>query len=298
MIELPVPTPYDFRNSIYDHGWAVLAPCSVEGEPRILRRVERLHSGEVVLLSIEGDPTGVRVSPIADHPLTPAETAEVRAKVRWMLKLDEDFTPFYRRAQAEHPALWATLRSGRGRLLRSPTLWEDVVKTICTTNVGWKQTKGMVRRLVDLLGDPYPLDPSLHAFPTPEQVAAAGEEPLRRQVTLGYRSGYVLKLAEDIASGRLDLEALRTANLPADELYKALRAIKGVGDYAAGTLLMILGAYGRLAYDTELRSFVTRRYFDGVTPSDKEIAALYAHWGEWQYLAYWFDAMSEWEGRL
>ena len=45
--------------------------------------------------------------------------------------------------------------AGIGRLLRSPTVFEDLVKVICTTNVQWGGTKRMVRELVDAFGLPF-----------------------------------------------------------------------------------------------------------------------------------------------
>jgi hypothetical protein len=38
---------------------------------------------------------------------------------------------------------------------------------------------------------------------------------------------------------------------------------------------------------------VSARYFDGETPSDADAKAVYDDWGQWKYLAYWFDL---WEG--
>jgi 3-methyladenine DNA glycosylase/8-oxoguanine DNA glycosylase len=96
-----------------------------------------------------------------------------------------------------------------------------------------------------------------------------------------------------VASGELDVEALPNANLPTPELRKRLLAIKGVGPYAAATLLMLLGRYDELAVDTVFRLFVSKRYFNGQRPSDAEARAVYDDWGRWKYLAYWFDI---WEG--
>ena len=80
--------------------------------------------------------------------------------------------------------------SGRGALLRSPTLWEDVVKTICTTNVSWGNTVSMVRRLVEQLGAPYT---QRHAasllFPTPQQVADAHPALFDSQIRLAIAMG-------------------------------------------------------------------------------------------------------------
>ena len=179
---------------------------------------------------------------------------------------------------------------GLGRLLRSPTVFEDTVKTICTTNVQWGGTRSMVRRLVRALGDPGPpaTDGSHRAFPTPRAIAAAGDVVLK-EAGLGYRARYVHELAERVESGELDLESLNDRRVSTEEVEGCLRGISGVGSYASATLLMLLGRYERLALDSVFRGFVTERYFAGRRPTDSEAAAVYAEWGEWKYLAYWFD---------
>src|SRR3989442_871128 len=78
---------------------------------------------------------------------------------------------------------------------------------------------------------------------TPEQVAAAREDVFQTDIRLGYRNAYILQLARDLAEGRRDLEALKTTTLPVKELKKELKSMMGVGDYAAHTLMMILGRY-------------------------------------------------------
>lgn len=150
----------------------------------------------------------------------------------------------------------------------------------------------MVERLVALCGSPHPRRPELRAFPTPEQVAAAGPELLRQEVRLGYRSDYIHELASDVASGRLELEALKAERPNTAELRKRLRAIRGVGEYATNNLLMLLGYYGELALDSEMRAFATQQHFNGRRPDDREILALYDDWGEWKFLAYWFDLIA------
>jgi len=289
---LRVEPPYAFAQSVRDHGWSSLAPFQWLPDQNALQRVERLETGRVVLLHIaaraDDDAVHVDVAVHAAAPLVAAEQAEIRRTVRWMLKLDEDLTPFYTAAQ-RHAAIWRAVRAGRGRLLRAPTLWEDVVKTIATTNVTWTNTKNMVQRLVDQMGDPFPLAPTRRAFPTPQQVAAADPALFADVIRMGYRNAYVRQLAQEIASGTRELESLKEANLSPAELKHELKRIKGVGDYAAHTLLMLLGHYGELAIDSELRNVVSQRYFDGETVSDDKLAAVYADWGEWKYLAFWFD---------
>jgi 3-methyladenine DNA glycosylase/8-oxoguanine DNA glycosylase len=85
------------------------------------------------------------------------------------------------------------------------------------------------------------------------------------------------------------LEAFRDASIPTATLKRKLLAIRGVGPYAAHTLLMLLGSYEELAIESAMRAFVRQHDFEGQNPKDKEIRAVYERWGRWQYLAYWFD---------
>lgn len=292
-LQLQVAKPFDFVSTICGHGWVALAPCHWDEEKKIFSRIERLHSGKIVQMQLNNSETRRRVTLTvqlqAATRLSPADLEEVQTKIIWMLRLEEDFSEFYLLAK-QHAPLYKRVRRGAGRLLRSPTVFEDVVKTICTTNTTWAQTKGMVQRLVDQLGDPFPLQPEYHTFPTPEQIATAGLKILQTQIRLGYRAAYILQLACAVAEGQLDLEHFKQADWSTAELKRALRSIKGVGDYAAHTLLMLLGRYEEVAIDSEMRNFVSRRYFQKSPVSDTQIRSVYAQWGKWKYLAYWFEA--------
>src|SRR5258707_1294597 len=171
-LKLIAPQPYDFAATVRDHGWIALLPFRWRDDG-VVQRVERLDSGNVVLLEISVNSKNIVVA-VQPDGLTAAEEAEIRRKVSWMLRLDEDFSEFYMFANRAS-TLSARVSSGRGRLLRSSSIFEDTIKTICTTNTTWTQTKGMVARLVNRLGDPFPTNPELRAFPTPAQIAAAGD---------------------------------------------------------------------------------------------------------------------------
>jgi len=291
-ISLTIPKPYHFATSVCDHGWPALAPFRWVAAGETLERVERLTTGQVVLLALQAQEQAghvhITIEIASDRALTAAELAEVTHNVRWILKLDRDYSDFYTLA-ARHAWIGRVVSQGRGRLLRSPTLWEDVVKTIATTNVTWGNTKSMIARLVETLGDPFPLDPSRRAFPTPHQVAQADPALFANLIRMGYRNAYVQQLAQELVAGTRDLEGLRATSLRGPALKKVVKSIKGIGDYAAHTLMMILGDYSEVPIDSEYRSFVLARYFADQTPTAQELAAIYADWGEWKYLAYWFD---------
>ncbi len=296
ILEEPAPVPFDFQATARAHGWAALRPFEWEKTAAELRRVHRLATGRVIRLRLRGagEPAAPRVRVEVDTwaVLGEAEEAEIRQAARRMLRLDEDLSEFYRLC-AQNDGWTGRVAPGGGRLLRCPSLFEDMVYTLCTTNITWSGTKRMVDRLVAGLGELFPGREEWRAFPTPAAIAAAGPEFLRQEAGLGYRSSYLWELAAAVAEGRLDLAWFEDPAHSTEALHQALRQVKGIGPYAAATLLMILGRYEHLAIDTELRAFVARKYNGGQPAGEAAIRAIYAPWGRWQYLAYWFDAVEE-----
>jgi 3-methyladenine DNA glycosylase/8-oxoguanine DNA glycosylase len=206
--------------------------------------------------------------------------------VHWKLGLDQNFSAFYSATRGE-PKLARAAAQAMGRVLRSPTLFEDVLKTTATTNTTWGGTIRMIDALVRLCGEPLPADPARRAFPTPERLAAVDKDSLRAEVKLGYRAPYVLGLAQPVASGALDLEALRQSDLPTPELRNRLLTIKGVGGYAAANLLVVLGRYDFIPVDSWAVSQVAREWRSGQRVGEKEVNAAYERWGAWKGLAFW-----------
>jgi 3-methyladenine DNA glycosylase/8-oxoguanine DNA glycosylase len=283
-IELSAHPPFSLQQVINSHGWPQLAPFVWDRTSGELRRVERLASGRVVELRFDQTPDGAAVE--IDGELSTAEQAEVGAKVQWMLGLEQDFSDFYA-ATCGEPKLAQAEPQAKGRVLRSPTLFEDVVKTIATTNTTWGGTIRMTDALVRLYGEPLPADPARRAFPTPERLAAIDVDSLRAEVKLGYRAPYVQAMAQSVASGALELEALKHSDLPTPELRQRLLAIRGVGSYAAANLLVILGRYDYVPVDSWAMSQVSREWYDGQRAGEKEVNAAFERWGEWKGLAFW-----------
>jgi 3-methyladenine DNA glycosylase/8-oxoguanine DNA glycosylase len=230
-------------------------------------------------------PNAVQVD--VDVDLSDAESEELARQVTWMLGLDQDFADFYRLAAGE-PRLARAAERAQGRILRSATFFEDVVKTILTTNTTWAGTVRMVQGLVDLYGSPLPADPSRHAFPVAARLASLDEATLRKEAKLGFRAPSVLTLARAVASGALDVEGLKSSNLPTPELRKRLLGIRGVGDYAAAHLLILLECYDYLPVDSWALKNVSREWYGGQPVGRPEVEAAFARWGTWQGLAYWY----------
>ncbi len=283
-ITLPARPPFSLPVVVNSHGWIQLAPFRPTGDGGF-SYIARLAQGRVLELTVEPLPEAVSVR--TDVPVNAAEETEIADTVRWMAGLDQDLSPFYE-AAANEPKLARAAIEAKGRILRSATLFEDVVKTILTTNTLWAATKRMTAALVNLYGDPLPAEPTRRAFPTPEQLASVSVEALRSDARLGYRAPYVATLAREVASGKLDVEALKTTSLPTPELRKRLISIQGIGPYAAANLLMLLAHYDYIPADSWAAKMVSREFFAGAPVTPADIEKVFAPWGKWKGLAYWF----------
>ncbi|MCJ7533917.1 MAG: hypothetical protein MUO57_00115 [Anaerolineales bacterium] len=283
-LKLKAKPPFSLNSVIHSHGWARLAPfLYVEGKED-LGYIYRDKNGRVIKLNIIENEKGVSVDIHGkgeQHQLD-----EITAAVKWMLALNNDFSEFYRLTKSE-PKLRHVEEKAQGRLLRSPTLFEDTIKTILTTNTSWTGTIRMTEALVNHFGEPIPGSTTEFSFPTPERISTSDEQALREITRLGYRAPYILNLAREVASGTLDLEALKTRELPGDQLHKQLISIKGVGNYAAANLMMLLGRYDYLTIDSWAIKMVSQEFFDGDPISPKDVERIFEPWGKWKGLAYW-----------
>lgn len=291
------PRHFDLDRVVRSHGWYDLPPWIWDPERRILRRPLEIPSGRVVDVEVaEAGPGSLALRVTGRGRIGAAAAAEVRAAVRTCLALDEDLAPFRARAVAiegvEGPRpVQRALDRGLGRLLRSPTVWEDAVKTLCTTNCSWALTRAMVSRLVEELG---PEGPSGRAFPGPEAMAARTERFYRERIRAGYRAPFFRALAREAASGRVDLEAWRDPALPPAELRRRILALDGFGPYAAEHLMRLLGRHEGLALDSWNRRKIAELRGRKRQPSDRVLARWFAPWGEWAGLALWLEATGDW----
>jgi N-glycosylase/DNA lyase len=208
-----------------------------------------------------------------------------------MLRLDDDLSAFYERAADDPDLAWVT--AGAGRMMRSPTVFEDLVKTICTTNCTWSATERMVGALVDELGIPAKRAPERRTFPTPDRMAEAGDDFYTGVAKAGYRGPYLRSIAADVAEQRLDLEALNDPALPDEEVTERLLALPGVGPYACAHVMMLLGRYRTLILDSWTRP-TYRRLTGRPRVTDKGIEKAFRRYREYAGLAFWLMLTRDW----
>jgi N-glycosylase/DNA lyase len=282
--------PVDFARTLVSHGVADLPPNEIARDGSQLETVLTAGGRSWPVRLRHGRPGHARFDTPGAEP--PAEArAELLAQARHMLRLDEDLSAFYVAAAADPTLAWVS--AGAGRMLRSPTVFEDLVKTICTTNCTWSATIRMVTALVRELGTPVDGQPDLRAFPAPDVVAAAGDTFFRDVARAGYRGPYLRTLATDVAEGRLDLKALNDPALSDEDVAERLLALAGVGPYAAAHMMMLLGRYRRLILDSWTRP--TYRRLSGRTRiTDKGIERAFRRYREFAGLAFWLTLTESW----
>jgi N-glycosylase/DNA lyase len=290
-MELKIPTPpnFNFRRTIVSHGWYGLLPFSLNSEKYELTRVFDLEPKPPVTIVMSGRKGYVRIT--ASRSLTKSEGAKVIRDARHILRLDDDLQPFYVSIVEDPEFSWIGVQ-GAGRMLRSPTVFEDLVKMICTTNCSWALTVKMVTGIVENLGRES--DDGRKSFPAAEVMAGMPLKFFVDEVRAGYRAPYLKELADRVARKELDVEQWLTSPLSTAELIKELKGVKGVGNYAAENLLKLLGRYDGLALDSWTRA----RFFEirnkGRKANDKKIERYYSRFNEWRGLALWCDVTRDW----
>ena len=300
-VELPLRAPggepVDLWRTLISHGFADLSPAKLDEDRHTLALtvpVPRARPRRVLIA--EGRRGRARVDVFGPKPGAKV-TAGVLDAVAHVLRLDQDLSPFYLLAAADPDLAWAA--RGAGRLLRSSTVFEDVVKTICTTNCAWSATVRMVDALVSNLGEPAlgGDGPLTNAFPTPAAMARAPEAFYRDVVRAGYRGAYLRSLAGSVADGTIDLERFADGALTDEEVAEALLALPGVGPYAAAHIMMLLGRHSRLILDSWTRPTYAKLAGRTRPIADRLIERRFRRYGVHAGLAFWLFVTRDWDDR-
>jgi 3-methyladenine DNA glycosylase/8-oxoguanine DNA glycosylase len=286
MIALTVPLvgaggePISFRMTVGSHGLAGLPPAHVADDYSAYTYRVRL-SGRVRTLRFTSENDELIVS--ADKALNARDRATAEAMSRRIFHLDANLAPFYAMVAADADLTWVA--RGAGRFLASPTAFDDVIRTICTTNCAWSATERMIEALVEL-GE--------GAFPDAETLAKTPERWFVNRAKMGYRGAYIRSIAKSVARGDVDMDSF----LPAmgrndDDVEEALRELPGVGPYAAAHIMQLLGYHRRLILDSWTRPKYLELSGKG-RAKDSTIEKQFSRYKEFAGLAFWLYVTRTW----
>ncbi|MCA9321160.1 MAG: Fe-S cluster assembly protein HesB, partial [Planctomycetes bacterium] len=245
-ISFQLPDRFGYRETLFGHGWIDLAPHEFDEPTQRFSTVFMMPGGAADVEVSAAGSRRLRAKITTRRALDPKARSFARASLVRMFRIDEDFREFHDRCRRDPDRAWVCDR-GAGRLLRSPTLFEDLVKILFTTNCSWSATRGMVTRLVDGWG---PVAPSgRRAFPRPQDLAEASPETLKRELRCGYRDRALHRLIAGFAGGSLTEARFSDPALSTDARRRLVLGLDGFGPYAAGQALRLLGDYQDLALD-------------------------------------------------
>mmetsp|Transcript_23614 Transcript_23614/g.35713 ORF Transcript_23614/g.35713 Transcript_23614/m.35713 type:complete len:366 (+) Transcript_23614:237-1334(+) len=222
-------------------------------------------------------------------------TSQVVAQIKRMIRYDADLSEFHQMSPEACKMQW-------GRTYCSPSLWEDVVKTITNCNMQWSGTCEMNVRLCTNLETP------LNSFPTPKEIVQFTADELQSMCRLGYRSPWIRSIAQSIVDGSIDFDALEQDLLHGNATDQAaaeqrLKSLPGVGPFAKANILQLCGRTNAMPFDTETCRLWIEEH--GASPDKKHRPKVMKdaeeHYRtnfpgqEWR--AYWFDLWRNYESR-
>lgn len=185
--------------------------------------------GRAVRVCMDGDRLTIEGAPETDRAL-------------WAdyFDLDLDYGMIKRALSAIHPTLAEAARFAPGIRILNQEPFEALISFIISQNNNIKRIAGIVDRLCAYFGEPIGDSGTcsadfLHAFPTPERLAALSADDLA-PIRAGFRHRYIIDAAQKVADGTVDLEMLR--KLPYEEARAQLMQITGVGVKVADCVLL------------------------------------------------------------
>lgn len=290
-LTLTPPKGFDLSRDVCSYGYFVLLPNYWDVRNRSLSRVLEFDESPSACVIDQRPNATLRAR--FDRSLTRPEQASAKAQISRMLGLDvgEQTVRAFHRVDPR----WK--KSGRARLFRSPTLFEDVIKTVTSCNVAWPSTVNMNRRLCEVCGRRSAS--GAYSFPSAKKLARTRVGTLRGRCRVGYRDQRIVDLAKLFVRGEIDEPWLGDRGTSDDEVFQFLITLPGIGPYAAGNIMQLMGRCSRLAIDTETIRHAKKvlGYRGTDAQITKDIKAHYEPFGEHRFRSYWFELWRFYESK-
>ncbi len=277
---------------MFSHGWIDLDPFRWDEASAAFSTPVDVD-GQVVDVVLRQSGSGLSAVVGSTRELSKARRARLRELLPYMLRLDEDLAGFWAKC-SQTPRLAWVARRGAGRIFRSTSVFEDLMKLLFTTNCSWAATRLMTTRLVEALGEAAPS--GRQAFPNPAVCANQDEAFYRDVVRAGYRARSCVALASRFVDGELSAAWFTDRSLGLDQVRERLLDLDGFGPYAAGQAMRLLGHYKDLALDSWCRARLAEMAGKKKPPADTTVAKRYAAFDPYDGLALWMDLTAGWFG--
>ena len=188
---------------------------------------------------------------------------EFEAVWRPYFDLDADYGRYKNAVAKRDRYLQSAVAAGSGLRILRQELWETIVCFIISQQNNINRITKCVENLCLLLGEIcYNRSEQVYnAFPTAERLAACTADDLA-PVRLGYRAKYILAAARQVATGEVDLDAVRRMDYA--HAKAELMRLTGVGVKVAECIcLFALHHIDAFPIDTHIRQMLDEHYPKG-----------------------------------
>src|SRR6266540_5588699 len=165
------------------------------------------------------------------------------------------------------------------RQIRQLDLFTALVRCISAQQVNLRWAVTTRRRLAESFGVRHEVEGQVIYSLEPEVMIEVSPQQIRELQFTMSKSHAIIAVAQAMARGEVSLEVL--ADLPDNEVIARLSAITGIGRWSAEWILArTMGRPVVVAGDLGVRKAVGLAYLGTPLPSEQEVRAVTAHWGE------------------
>jgi len=277
-IQFRKPHFYNLHTVCHTHGWKNLTPFSWDDDSSSINFAVRVDN-QSIDISARQKSNKIDVSVTSHSRLNSEKLNTIKEIIRRSLNFDSDISGLYQKAKEIGKSYEKLIRNGAGRLLRSPTLWEDAAKTLFTTNCSWSLTEKIC---VTICSEKFiPAAPSgAFPFPPPDVINRYSNGDLKKLIPVGYRNRYLKSLAE-VFSEDPGLQHIESEEMDYFTAKKIASQLKGFGPYASSHILLLSGYFHDVPIDTVVVSYL-KRVHRARKPSSF-IDRHYRRWGEYKW---------------
>ncbi len=285
-LQFDTPAYYNLYMTCHAHGWKYLAPFSWNDDTQTLQFAVLVDQAAIDIACRQKGNI-IECALLSQTNVTASQRRTVCKMIFRSLSLATDTRPLLEKAEKAGQDYAGLVRQGAGRLLRSPTLWEDAAKTLFTTNCTWALTRKMCDALCTESFAPK-TPSSIHPFPRPQSLTVFTPEQLKTRIPVGYRARYLSALAQRFATDPY-LDNLESNGYGYGAADGIVRALQGFADYGCTHLLVMAGYFEKIPVDTTVVSFLKKTY--RARKPDSFIARHYRKWGPHRWWGYKLDRM-------
>jgi 3-methyladenine DNA glycosylase/8-oxoguanine DNA glycosylase len=281
--------PFNFESVVKTHGWFQLVPFYWDNQGKALYwavRLDHLNPTLIKITSTGKSHKKVRITFESQNSLNRTKQSILLKKFSHIFNLDLDLHEFYEICSNDS-FLKQVCQRGMGRLMRCESVYEDIFKSICGTNVQWKQAVRMINTIAQI-GEPVP-GTDYRIFPDAAKILKYGETFLKDVGRVGYRSGYLISLCERILKDEPVIHQIEKGEIKGKDLVHFFQSFKGIGQVTARYLAALYGSFENMAVDSLVLTFMSKAHFQGVKPTVKQVEDYYSKYGTWRYLIYWME---------